>query len=702
MGSLLLAEKAPSQIRRPHFRGDIQGLRALAILLVVADHAGVPGLRGGFIGVDVFFVISGYLITEMLMNEIRNTGRLDFARFYGRRIRRLLPASSLLILCTLACSIFLLSPLEMVQIAKSALAAAGYVSNGWFLINFVDYFGSGASTNPLLHTWSLSVEEQFYLLWPAVLFFCARKSRQPRALLLPLCCILIGSLGPCIWFTYTHQPVAFFSSPTRAWEFAAGGLATLGSGRLLQFVKPQVLRWMGIGIIVGSGCWIRADYPFPGVVAIIPVVGTVLVLMSGKHIGPQSNRMLRIVNGPIGVIGSLSYSWYLWHWPVLVFGRVLMPGIGVRGSVALCLVSLAMAGIAYAFVENPVRFSASLARKTSRSLILGGGLTATCLLVAVGCAKAGNRSVNGPAERPVAVASAHQTQDDCLTGFHKTALRVCSYGRKTGTTVVVFGDSHAAQWLPALSTIAAERNWHIVTLLKASCPSVTVPVYNPRLEREETECGIWRREALAYIAAHHPSLVLLSNSAAYVKRAGLEDGYARLSSEQWEQGVRSTLAELKAAKLNVALLRDTPRPDVDVPICLSRHTAHPGIFSAGACVTDEARAVAPAVWNAEVSAAREFPNVTTIDLTPKFCSGSVCPPEIDGQIVYRDTNHITSDFAKLLAPSLVNQLPPVQGSAASNQAHRAIPTRLIGASVRNVDSMLGIPAGGTPGMNPTK
>jgi peptidoglycan/LPS O-acetylase OafA/YrhL len=642
-----------------NFRTDIEGLRALAILLVIAVHAGIPGFRGGFIGVDVFFVISGYLITDLLAAEIEETGRLDFARFYARRMRRLLPALSLMLFCTLGASMWLLSPIENSRLARSALATAAYTSNVWFLASSVDYFSPNVSTNPLLHTWSLAVEEQFYLLWPVALFCWIRKRRRRRDLLAPFVWVFLISLAASIGLTHSHQPVAFFSSPTRAWEFAAGGLATLVSNKEARYFRYGILGWTGIAIILGCGIWITPNQPFPGIVALIPVVGTVFALISGRLLSQQTGPAWFLSLPLFRKIGFLSYSWYLWHWPVLVFGRILIPRAGVTVGIGLSLLSLGVAYLANVFVENPIRFNQNLARTSARSIFVGGSLTIAGMLAAVGCGKLANHWANSPAEFPIARAIDNDRKDNCVTGFHEVKLKNCSFGESTNATVVIFGDSHAGQWLPALMRVANQENLRIITLLKASCPSVTVSVYNPRLKSEEAECGVWRRKALDYIADLHPSLVILSNSAAYVQRAGLEDEYAQLSPKEWESGVRTTLATLQNAKVRVALLRDTPRPDVDIPVCLSRSTSHPTIFPSSACYTAEDHALAPAVWNGEISAARDFGNAFAVDLTANFCFSGACPPEVNGEVVYRDTNHISANFARLLAPALANQLRPV-------------------------------------------
>jgi peptidoglycan/LPS O-acetylase OafA/YrhL len=644
------------------FRTDIEGLRAVAILLVVAFHAGIPGVGGGFVGVDVFFVLSGYLITELLVREVDQTGTLNFGRFYARRVRRLLPASSLMLACTLAFGYAVLSPLEVVRLAKSAMFTACYASNIWFLVRFTDYFGPGVSSNPLLHTWSLAVEEQFYLVWPLVVLFCARERRSRKTLLITLSGIGAVSFGLSVWLTRAHQPIAFFSAPTRAWEFAVGGLATLvPMSRFSRFVHQGIVPWLGAAMIIGSGLWLKPAYGFPGFVALIPALGTVLILITGKPRFSSKGLFAFLEMPAMQKIGSLSYSWYLWHWPVFVFGRILMPHATARVTVPLALGSLGIAWLANSLIENPIRFSSLLALRPAASLAMGALLTIGGVAGGLLCHQLSQRWAASPSQEIYVRATSNQF-DSCLTGFHHDQPRICSFGTNTSPTVVLFGDSHAEQWLPALRQVAETNRLRVVTLLKASCPSTMVPIYNPRLEREEPECNGWRNKALAYIANLKPSVVLISNSAEYVQRASVTDPYARLTAAQWERGTRATLEILNRIGSHVVLVRDTPRPDVDEPICLSRSSDHPELFPPSRCEVQEDHALAPSVWSLEKSVAGDYAHVSTLDMTDMFCASDRCPPMLNGIVVYRDTNHVSALFAASMAPALAERLAHIMAS----------------------------------------
>jgi peptidoglycan/LPS O-acetylase OafA/YrhL len=690
-------ERQLNTTQRSDFRPDIEGMRAVAILIVVAFHAGFGWLRGGFVGVDVFFVLSGYLITDLVANEIEHTGRLNFARFYARRAKRLLPASILLVVVTLLLSFAILSPLEVANVARAALATASYSSNLWFILKSVDYFGLGVDTNPLLHTWSLAVEEQFYLVWPLLLLLCLRR-RRPRTVAAGVLAVLAAlSFGSCVWLTHKYQPIAFFSTPTRTWEFALGGVAVLLQDcRPLKVLRRELFAWIGTVLLLFAAAFIHSAQGFPGAIALIPVVGTVLILIPGKY--SSGTGLFAVLKNPVAQkIGNLSYSWYLWHWPILVFGRTLFPGRGSGFSCLLLVLSFGLAWLSYAIVEAPIRFNARLSAVPPYALALGASLSITAILGGVFALHEAQHWENTPEEIAFLRASSGSVQDDhCATGFRSDQLILCSFGRTDGPSVILFGDSHAGQWIPAMRGLQAS-GWHVVTMLKSACPSVDVSIYNPHLQREDVNCSNWRAKALDYIRKKKPATVLLCNSSGYVKRPDFQDPYAQVTAAQWEAGMRSTLTKMDTGSTTVLLVRDTPRPGFDVPICLSRAVSHPALFSEKACAISETNAIAAPVWRAEVLAAQGLPYVTPMDLTNQFCMSGQCDPVVNNVVVYRDGNHITLAFSSHLAPVIESglqslsklhagfgdtsapasapgdQIPPSKGAAAG-QAHGGVPS----------------------------
>jgi len=355
--SLQMANEVRQNYQSASFRPDIEGLRGIAILIVVLFHCGVPGFSGGFIGVDVFFVLSGYLITGLLVDEVQKQSKLSLLQFYARRVRRLLPASALTLMLTLLIGAIILSPQELDNTGHAGRATALYVSNIFFDKNAGDYFAPNVKSNPLLHTWSLAVEEQFYLFWPLLILLSLRLWRSMKGLVIVLSGLTIISLGIGVWLTARGGTFAFYELPARAWEFSIGGLARMFPRDRLRipFSWWLAFGWLGILTILGSTHLIFGDANFPGWIALIPVLGTVAALIAGIEC-PGRGIGIVLNSDLLQILGKLSYSWYLWHWPFLVFSVALFPNISVTGKTVAAAASLAVAGITHHFVENPIRF----------------------------------------------------------------------------------------------------------------------------------------------------------------------------------------------------------------------------------------------------------------------------------------------------------------------------------------------------------
>ncbi len=345
--------------RAEHFRPDIEGLRGLAILLVVLFHA-APGLAaGGYIGVDVFFVISGFLITGLLMRELDSRGRVDVRRFYVRRIRRLLPAASLAIGVTFLLSAMVIPPLDLPRVAGDGIASALSVANIRFAVAAGDYFSAEAAASPFLHYWSLSVEEQFYLVWPALLIVALALFRGPRGVALAVAAVAVISFGLAVVLTDVAVNWAFFSLPTRAWQLALGGLLAIAAlrglraGRFLGVLV--VVGWLGLVAVLVAGVAFDAQLAYPGLWALAPTVGAVAIILAGDHrFGPG----LVLRTAPMRFFGRISYSLYLWHWPLLVLPAIAVGSelpLEVRAGLVLLAVLIATASTL--IVEEPIRRS---------------------------------------------------------------------------------------------------------------------------------------------------------------------------------------------------------------------------------------------------------------------------------------------------------------------------------------------------------
>ena len=668
---------------RSGFRPDIQGLRAVAVLAVLADHAGVPFLGGGYVGVDVFFVISGFLISGQLFDRLASSNRIGFADFYSRRARRILPAAFVVIVLSMVGALVWMPPLLLPQTLSDALATALYVPNYAFALQGTDYL---SITSPSLfqHYWSLGVEEQFYLLWPALLGMLWLVARvRARAWVLPaaLGVVVVASLAACVIVTARDQPWAFFPLWTRAWELGAGGLLAVAlrrSADRLASIPPTVraaIGWLGLGMILLAVLTFSAGTAFPGIASALPVAGAVLAIAGGSGgRPPMGGPVLVLARRPMQFVGRISYSLYLVHWPLLILGgaalgpyATLSPG----GKLLLAAAAVPLAWLLNVAVEQPARGLALLRRaRPRRTLLAAGAATAVvaCLAVAALVATtvmpldAGRSVAEAAPSAPPAAASVVPSNlqpalrdaaddnpalyaDGCEVGFAPSVPHPCLFGEPAPSRVVLFGDSHAAQWFPALDALVDDHEFQLETQTKSACPSAAV-----KIERGGTEyarCDSWRRNVIAQLRADPPDLVVLAN---YTNPdfADQDD-----TSGQWQRGLSSTIDQLSEFT-RVAVIADTPDFRLDPAVCLSAH-----LDSAADCARPAELALSSPGRTAEQRAVAAS-GADYIDLTPYFCTDE-CSPIIGSTLVYRDSHHVTATFSTELAEVLRPRIASLLG-----------------------------------------
>lgn len=365
--------------------------------MVLLFHAGIGPFPGGYVGVDVFFVVSGFLITGLLLREIRATGTVSLPNFYARRARRLLPAAALVLLVTLVASIVLLPPLLLPGVAADAAAAAAYVSNIGFAVQATDYFAAGQAPSPILHYWSLGVEEQFYLVWPALLLLVARRPGG-RGLRIgaTVVGVTVASFCLALWLTTANAPWAFFSLPTRAWELGLGAMLAVAGTRLVAVPErlAALAGWVGLGMIVLASAALDESIAFPGLVGLVPTIGAALVVISGTH--PTSLGPARILGSRVPrFLGRISYSLYLWHWPLLVIPAVALGApLTIESRIVLAAASVVLAAATQRWVEDPIRHGRLVGMLPRRNLAMAGALTLTVTLVAVSVGAAAAAGLN--------------------------------------------------------------------------------------------------------------------------------------------------------------------------------------------------------------------------------------------------------------------------------------------------------------------
>jgi peptidoglycan/LPS O-acetylase OafA/YrhL len=656
---------------RSPIRTDIQGLRAVAVLLVVFYHAGLSAIPGGYIGVDVFFVISGYLITNHLVTGLSATGRINFAQFYARRARRILPASFVVAILTLIGSLLFMPPALLQGILHDAIATALYVPNLLFAWQGTNYLAETAAS-PYQHYWSLGVEEQFYLLWPLVLLILWRLVRRSRRRLLVVCVgIVVVSLVVEIVLTFQSQPLAFFLLPSRAWELGIGGLLAIAGPAVVRKLHPVIAAvggWVGILAILLAAVFFNSATSFPGFAALLPVLGAAAVIFFGQQVvrfGPNTLLGIR----PMQFIGLISYSLYLVHWPILVIAADASGGMSplpLASSLGLALLSIPLAWLLYRFVENPLRRPRRLAgRRPRTTMILAGAVSVVTVLVAVVAAPAtataqmsSDRVASQPAApqlhpqftgyvpsnlTPSIAFAANDIPVIYTNGCHlddlSTTVQNCAYGDTSSpVTIALLGDSHAAQWFPALQALAEKDHVRLEVYTKSSCPWVDITVTNQSVPY--TECDVWRTAVLAHLEVSKPRYVVLSSRAMTQQQIT-----AGATEAVWAAGAKKTIGELPSTSKAI-VISDTPGFPETPGICLSKN-----LDSTANCALPRSEALS-ASWTGSEAAAATAAGAQVVNMDNYICGQSECGPIIGRTLLYRDSNHLTMTFVKTLEPIL--------------------------------------------------
>ena len=692
----LMANGEISKTSKPNFRPDIEGLRGIAVLLVLLFHASIPGFNGGFVGVDVFFVISGFLITGMLLREYETTGKISLSNFYARRLRRLLPASALVLIITLIAAMFILPPLTVPSVAVDVAAATLYVSNMVFAYRATDYFAAGSAPSPILHFWSLGVEEQFYLVWPAIFLLAAYGARRLR-LRVGIAVAIIGLLS-FTFATYlvTRQgPWAFFSLPTRAWELALGGiLAAIGVrlSRIPEFFAV-LLGWLGLFAVIASGIFTKATSPFPSWPALLPTVGAALLIVGGSQASKLSPS--KLLGGTIiQFLGKVSYSLYLWHWPLLVLPLAIkgVP-LTIYERAALALIAIPIAYATHRWIEDPLRRGKFIGTLPRKNLVTASAMALVIAAASFGADFAFTASAHHKIKastteeklaqvealltplaeatksanlRPDTVDSAVPTNlepelinaktdraisyaDRCHTQQNlPPSTAPCIYGDTTSTTtVVLFGDSHALSWFPAMNTVAKKNGWKLLSLTMSACSPADIPAWNPSNNSVMKNCAMWRTASLKKIALAHPLVVVVAGTRGFAtidSKGNVIRGDSK--NALWRAGMKRTVDQLKLASTYVLYLADTPSSLVDPPVCLSAHPLH-----TIACATPVNIAI-QSDWLAQEIAMTSEENILFVNPGLWVCPSSPCPVILGNILIYSDGGHLTATFSAALASRL--------------------------------------------------
>lgn len=631
------------------YRPDIDGLRAIAVLAIVFFHLDLPPFHGGYVGVDIFFVISGYLITSIILREIA-AGRFSIIRFYERRVRRILPALAVVLVATLAAGGLLLGPAAFAELARSAAATSLFGSNVFFLLG-AGYFEGISESKPLLHTWSLAVEEQFYILFPAVLLVIARRA---GARYVPwLAGMAVLSFVACVWMTARDQSAAFYLIPFRAWELLVGSMLALS-------VLPAVSsRWhrdflAGAGLVcIGISVFaFTRSTPFPGAAAALPVLGSALVIHAG--IGGQGRVSRLIAVRPMVFVGLVSYSLYLWHWPVVVYAKYWLINEPTDAERAVMLVAtFVLATLSWRYVENPFRDRQRMDQRTMFRLAAAAfGVILSASLAVAWSGGLPGRDRGGDLQAIAASDPGWQHWKDCAerTEDAGAPLDLCGLGRTGAPADFLFwGDSHALAMASAVNLSAARNGASGVLATRTACPPL-LGIDRPG----QDDCRRFNEAVLAYIE-NDPGIdtVILAarwalswHGTRYGDEEGSEvrladaDGTAAANPELVERGLARTVAALERLGRRVVLVRQVPEIGEDVPSAnyaaqLSGRDVEALIAPTGADYEQRTGAV-----HARLEAVASG-RATVLDPGVVLCDAGRCRVTLDGLPLYRDDNHLS-------------------------------------------------------------
>lgn len=697
--SMLKSQSSLASPPKKNIRKDIQGLRAFAVLAVVASHL-IGSPSGGFIGVDVFFVISGFIITSQLLREHESSGRISIPGFYQRRVRRILPASLVAIAVTLAASFAFLPKGRATETLTDGIWALLFSGNWRFAVAGTDYFQEGQPPSPIQHFWSLGVEEQFYFVWPALMmllfWIVAKRSSSTGGRLLvgwAMLALIVVSFAWAICETLTNPAWAYFSTFSRAWELGVGAIIAVMSPVLTRIpaaMRP-VLAWLGLLGMVASLFVVNAASGFPAPGAALPVASTALVILAGTG-GPV--RFLWPLTNPVsGYLGDISYSLYLWHWPVIVLLVAFMPAGSLTYYVTAGALGLVLSVLSYHFIENRFRntpkkkrghrhrpFDAkaqalgiamvslsvltvsvvgfALLKATSPENAVAADLPASKAVplpgaIATGPAKAPSKCLGAGSLDPknactpdnlgaTLVPSIDNFARDNGDSFkcwreQSKQLNSCTIGstKPDATRMALIGDSHAASLLPAIQEFADTNNWKVDVYVGYGCQWME--------QRPEYDCYDVMQEIRAKVETGDPYAAVMTTAAR--GKTGTDVKYAaRMFANAWQAAAdRGT---------KVIAIADVPSVNAEALSCLSRVGFD---VKKNDCATSLSEANATA--DPLVQAASLVPGATVVDLAPQFCTGDRCPAVIGNAIVYRDSAaHITATYAKTLAPYLNEQL----------------------------------------------
>lgn len=647
------------------YRPDLQGLRAIAVLIVVFEHAKISLIPGGFIGVDVFFVLSGYLITGLLFREFGYNKYIEFLSFYARRLKRILPAMITMIIISSLAGFWLLSGVEAREQLISGPFAATWTSNLYFAFVKFDYFNEFANRDIFLHTWSLGVEEQFYLIWPCILviLFWIEKKLAPGNIesgkynisISGLGLIFIASLISSIYWTINEPQLGFYLMPSRIWQLTLGAIVYISFENLLlnkldnkftidKEIIVKIILAFGLILIIGSAFALNRNITYPGFWAVLPSFGAALIISSGYML--SKGKVSPLAHPILIWLGDRSYSLYLWHWPILALGFSL--GFqNVFPKLCLLLLALLAAMGSFQLIELPF-WKGKLSHAKPHRMILFSLLIMLTITLALyhTWRHLPKRNTDSDLSNQWRIDIPVIYKMSCDAWYFHARVEPCEFGADEANKKVVFiGDSIGAQWFSFIPALFPKPDWRIIVLTKSSCPIIDEDIFYERIGKTYQVCTDWRNAALDEIDKLKPDVLIIGNAATY-----------NFSETQWLEGSARILERVSKIAKRVLVIPGTPNLGFDGPGCVSRNMIRDQV-NISACSTKGRLQQIDAITTYLSRAAQRFPNVHLLDLNDLVCPMGTCSAiTIEGIVVFRDSQHLTNSFVTSRIPQIRKKL----------------------------------------------
>jgi peptidoglycan/LPS O-acetylase OafA/YrhL len=621
-------------------------------MMVVIFHLFPSRLTGGFAGVDVFFVISGFLISSSLLGELEASGRIGLANFWAKRMRRLLPAAFLVIAVTVIFSAIFVPPFTRAEFLAEGLASIFYYENWNLALSSADYFAD-SNASPFQHFWSLAVEEQFYLVWPIALLVLAlvAKTKAKAAITALIAASALISFSFAVALTQLDPGAAYFNSFLRVWQFAVGAsIAHLLANKSLSMRLSPMVSVAGIALIVWSAFYFEAGSGFPGFAALVPVLGAALVIIAG--LGGLPARLIRIYKfRPIQFLGDISYSLYLWHWPVIVLAPFMLNrAASTLEKLLMLAISIALAWATKRFIEDPARTSRMFVSGKPRLTIVTALVSSVALAVSVTAV-----SVATPRSVVSDVISLDQAKHDaadigsnCMTKAEASEVIWCNFGNQSAAyRVLLIGDSHAATHLSGFKELAVKHDWALTLAYKAGC---SFSLVERNASARGNSCTAWNKNLQAGLSAQAPfNLVVTANYS--------NNFLADVKSDNWVQlaiaGYREAWQPLIERGAKVVALRDNPQMTETMLLCWNE-----AVLDASNCAGPRDEMLHP---DYSQQAATDFAGAFALDLTDLYCDSQTCPSQRNGTYIYRNADHLSATYARVISGELYNRLQNLLG-----------------------------------------